>query len=439
MSLTNEQDAIVQAHSIKTYEQSLLSFLFNLHHNKANFARLCMIAEPGHFYSLFHGDVWATMQRVAADAEGDEWANPLWVVESLCDNPVVASRRWKRSEAIQDILIVCDGGEVYNMPDAVRFAMLIRDDAQQRVVKASMFTAMHATNRDDFHNALDDLRVRIADTKRPITGDVKTVWESLELWKEDCAKAKSGAAVTTGWPTIDRNFGVIRGGEVIIAGARAGVGKTWCGTSMALSNAEHGINSLVCTMEMTAPEIAERVASQVMSISPRNMRLQHELLNISDVRENLVHLDHIRIYDLPLSLNQIPMVIKQCQSNGFDPDLLIVDYLGLLRWEGHKNAMSYERASENARQLKTIAKQIYKPILALAQLSREAGDGYEEPHLDMLRDSGAIEEAADRVLLLWKDRGSVMMKIAKNRHGETGARTMLSYTEGLRLEETRRA
>jgi replicative DNA helicase len=430
-----EREAIVRAHAITEYEQSLLNFIFNLHHNKENFARLCMIAQPGHFYSLFHGDVWATMQRVSSETDDDAWANPLWVVESLCDQPIVATRRWKLSEAIQDILIVCDKGEVYNMQDAVRFAMLIRDDAQQRVVKASMHQAMHATNRDDFHNALDDLRVRIADTKRPITGDIKTVWESLEIWKQECAKAKSGAAVTTGWPTIDKAFGLLRGGEVIIAGARAGVGKTWAGSSIALHNAERGQRSLLCSMEMTAPEIAERVAAQTMSVSPRDMRIQHESLNINDAREQLVHLDNIRIYDLPLSLNQIPMVIKQCQSNGFDPDIVIVDYLGLLKWEGNKNAMSYERASENARALKTIAKQVYKPILALAQLSREAGDGYEEPHLDMLRDSGAIEEAADRVLLLWKERGSVMMKVAKNRHGKEGVRAMLRYTEGLRLEE----
>jgi len=437
VSLTDDQEVIVRTSAIKEYEKSLLSFLFNRDHSKESFARLCMIAEAGHFYSLFYADVWATMQRMANELEDNSWSNPMMVAESLCDRPVVATRRWKLSEAITDLLIVCDDDGCYQMTLAVRFAMLIRDDAQQRVVKAAMHQAMNATNRDDFHNALDDLRVRISDTKRPITGDVKTVWESLELWKEECTKAKKGAAVTTGWPTIDRAFGVIRGGEVIIAGARAGVGKTWSGTSMAISNAERGIKSLVCTMEMTAPEIAERVASQVMSVSPRDMRLRHEDLNIDHARENLVHLDNIRIYDLPLSLNQIPLVIKQCQSNGFDPDLLVVDYLGLLKWEGHKNAMSYEKASENARQLKTIAKQVYKPIVALAQLSREAGDGHEEPHLDMLRDSGAIEEAADRVLLLWKQGGSVMMKVAKNRHGETGARTMLRYTEGLRLEELR--
>lgn len=434
---TTEQDGVVRAATIREYEQGLLAFLFNLNHNSGDLARLHMIAEPSHFYSIFYGDVWATMHRLSIEHDGDSWANPMLVAEALCQRPVTPTRLWKLSESITDLLTVCDTNTAFSMSDAVQYAMLIRDDSQQRTVKAAMHQAMQAQNREDFHNALDDLRLRMADTKRPITGDIKTVWESLEVWKDECVRAKSGTAVNTGWPTIDRAFGMLRGGEVIIAAARAGVGKTWAGGSMALHNAERGLRTLVCTMEMTASEIAERVASQTMAISPRDMRLQHEAFDINAAREQLVHLDNLRIYDLPLTLSQIPMVIKQCQGNGFDPDLIVVDYLGLIKWEGNKGAFQYERASENARQLKTIAKQVYKPILALSQLNRDAGDGYDEPSLDMLRDSGAIEEAADRVLLLWKRAGSVMMKIAKNRHGDDTARCMLRYTNGMRLEELR--
>lgn len=186
---------------------------------------------------------------------------------------------------------------------------------------------------------------------------------------------------------------------------------------------------------MTTSEIAERVAAQTMAMAPRDMRLQHEKFDIADAREQLVHLDNIRIFDQPLTLTQIPQIVKQAQANDFDPDLVIIDYLGLLAWEGNKGAMQYERASENARKLKGIAKQIMKPILALSQLNRDAGDGYDEPRLDMLRDSGAIEEAADRVILLWKRGGSVMMKVAKNRHGREGDIVMLNYTDGMRLVE----
>jgi len=188
-------------------------------------------------------------------------------------------------------------------------------------------------------------------------------------------------------------------------------------------------------MEMTVSEMAERMAAQSLAMAPRDMRLSHENLKVSDAREHLPHLDNIRIYDKPLSVNQIGAAVKSCQAGGFDPDLVIVDYMGLIQWEGNKAAFQYERSSEIARNLKVQAKNIGKIVLCLAQLNREAGDGYSEPTMDMLRDSGAIEEAADRVILLWKKHHHVLTKIAKNRHGRDGDIVPLHYTNGMLLQE----
>lgn len=430
-----EEELIHRQHAFIKIENEFLSYFFNRSHRKEELARLCMVVEPGFFYSAFNGDCWSTMARLAVERDTVEWCNPLIVAEYLTDNPVAPTRVYALSDAVTRILNTAEADAAITLPEAHRLATLIRDEHQQRTVRGSMTRVMNATSREDFHNSLADLRARIEDCQRADTGDIKTVWQGLETWKAECEAAKSGAAINTGWPTIDRAFGLIRGGEVVICAARAGVGKTWGGSSMAVHNAERGRKTLFCTMEMTTSEMAERIVAQSMVMAPRDMRLSHDNLKVPDAREHLPHLDNIRIYDLPLSIGGLSTVVKQAQASGFDPDLIVIDYMGLIVWEGNKNSIQYERASEIARQLKTQAKRIGKAVFCLAQLSREAGDGYDEPRLDMIRDSGAIEEAADRVLLMWKNAGSVMVKVAKNRHGPEGAQAMLRYNDGLRLDE----
>jgi replicative DNA helicase len=434
-----DAEELAEQRAVTAHEESLLCYFFMLNHKVEDFARFCIVVEPGMFYSSFHADVWSTMLRMASDRNTNEWANYLIVAEELAAKPISVQRQWSMSDAIDRLIDISEAEPPYSLAEAHRIAIIVRDHAQQRIVKQAMMTVFHSTSLDQFHNALDDLRLRLNDVQRPITGDVRTVWDGLESWKVECERAQGGAAVNTGWPTIDRAFGLIRGGEVVICAARAGVGKSWGGTSIAVHNATFGRRTLMCTLEMTASEMTERIVSTSLNMAPRDMRLSHENLKVNDAREHLPHLDNIRIYDKAMTIGQIPSVVKQAQIGGFDPDLVIVDYMGLFGWEGNKNALQYERSSEIARSLKTQAKRMGKAVLCLAQLSRQAGDGFEEPRLDMLRDSGAIEEAADRVLLMWKRNGKVCIKVAKNRHGEEGACAILAYTKGLKLEELRAA
>ncbi|HEY0250440.1 MAG TPA: DnaB-like helicase C-terminal domain-containing protein, partial [Kofleriaceae bacterium] len=105
----------------------------------------------------------------------------------------------------------------------------------------------------------------------------------------------------------------------------------------------------------------------------------------------------------------------------------------------------YEIASEVSRELKTIAKSEEVLLLCAAQLSRDAGDGSKQPTLDSLRDSGVAEEAADRVIGLWRpqpiedasatitDGLEIGVCVLKNRFGPTGGETKLQYDHTLRL------
>lgn len=423
-------------HGTRVQEEHLLAYFLTSTNKKQDLIRIAAVVHPHEFYDPWHSDVFTTMIDLAANRDDDSWCNYLIVAEHLSDNPVIASRRWDLNDYYPHYVALADVHHcTFSIEEAHRLAITIRDTAHQRILRSAMLSAMEAQTAEDFHNAIDELRSRMAGYARPGVGEISTVWDGLEQWKEDCQRADAGAAITTGWRTIDRDFGAVRAGEVVIGAARAGVGKTWGGTSVGIHNATHGRKVLICTMEMTTGEVTERIVAQSLTMKPAAMRLSHTKLHVNDAREHLPHLDNLRIYDKPMSINQLGTVIRQCQATGFDPDLVVIDYMGLIVWEGNKNSMQYERSSEIARTLKTQAKKMGVAIFCLAQLNREAGDGTEEPFMHQLRDSGAIEEAADRILMFWKRGKDVYCKIAKNRHGEEGACVLLKYNDGMLLEE----
>jgi len=122
--------------------------------------------------------------------------------------------------------------------------------------------------------------------------------------------------------------------------------------------------------------------------------------------------------------------------------------MGLLAWDGSPGASTYQRASDNARQLKEIAREQNVVILAASQLSRAAGTGSSKPGLDALRDSGVLEEAADRILGMWRDspiqeegaeeqsEGDILVSVLKNRHGRASGKDFpLRFDEAMRLVE----
>ncbi len=113
-------------------------------------------------------------------------------------------------------------------------------------------------------------------------------------------------------------------------------------------------------------------------------------------------------------------------------DLLILDYLSLMRLPGRRSQNRNEEIAEISRGLKQLAKELRLPVLVLQQLNREPErrSGDHRPRLSNLRDSGAIEQDADMVCFLYRDevyhpddvgnRGIAELILAKQRNGETG-------------------
>lgn len=258
--------------------------------------------------------------------------------------------------------------------------------------------------------------------------------------------------IRTGWPTIDAELRGISAGQVLGIAARTAVGKTWALNSIAHVNGHREeIGQGILSLEMPAPEWVERQLAIAADVPPEQVERWAREKELGQRAHDVGFLEHFartRIVEDSVALNSLGQVIGEMRSQ-LDPiplRLLLIDYLGLLGAGGP----AYERASLIGRTLKQCAKAEKVAIVVATQLSRAGGDGSDAVTLDMLRDSGVIEESLDFLLGAWRPdkaaevdpmealelRGVMRVQILKNRKGEDGRRVDLTFRpESRRLVE----
>jgi replicative DNA helicase len=239
--------------------------------------------------------------------------------------------------------------------------------------------------------------------------------------------------IELGLSALDSIIGPVRPGEVLVVAARPGAGKT----ALALGVAAHvavdmGRSSAVFSLEMTRQEVIDRLIAERSRFTLGRLRSGN--IGPSDYTDLIASGEPFRaaslaIYDGPHGLGLLRSRIRR-ESAVRGLRLAVVDYLGLLDLGAGGSIPRWERVGEASRTLKLLAIELRLTILLCVQLNREA-DG-REPSLGQLRDSGAIEQDADRVILLHRrdedesETRSVSAIVAKNRHGPTG-RAELSF------------
>lgn len=267
---------------------------------------------------------------------------------------------------------------------------------------------------------------------------------------DDLERVDSGyqPLVESGFRELDRTLGggFIREGLYILA-ARPGCGKTTLATAIAERMLEQGRRVLFVSLEMSRKQLtARRVAADVGAVTAFQV-LRGAL---TDEQRNAVTESLVKLSKRPLAFNrkgsldvgEIQFLAKQNRS-----DMVVIDYLGLMR---HKDGKSlYEKVTATSNGLKRMARALGVPVLCLAQLNREADKGPSgaPPRLSDLRDSGAIEQDADGVLLIHKplledvgeyDATPMEVTVAKNRHGRTGKVEFTWYMRNGRILEVYR-
>lgn len=290
----------------------------------------------------------------------------------------------------------------------------------------------------------------IGEAQEYLSGTGSDTWtispeEALTRFYEHLRALRNGhlITVTTGFPSIDSILGggMIKTGLYIIA-ARPGVGKTSLGLITAeLASKSHRV--LFVSLEMSETEIMARRHANLTGI--RVGRLLHDP-GLSDDEYAKISSSSYEQAQRGLTLStkttatvaEIGVMARSCKA-----ELVIIDYLGLIQSDGDS---AYERVTRISGSLKRLARSLGCPVLCLAQLNRQSENRADKrPGMSDLRDSGAIEQDADGILLLhrpalyWEeppkqnDSQPFDVEIAKNRHGPTGRVSLTWYANNGRF------
>jgi replicative DNA helicase len=209
--------------------------------------------------------------------------------------------------------------------------------------------------------------------------------------------------VLPGFRELDRLAGHLDPGDMTIIAARPGMGKTVLGIDIAMNIAERGQCAAFFSLEMPEEQLMMRIMARNTGIPLHRLRsrsLSHEEWIQLDTPPNVTNLwidDTAQITPMELAGKVASLKAK----HGLD--LVVVDYLQIMRGNGERFSNREAEISSISRDLKAIAKQQKVHIIALAQLNREADKRTKpEPKLSDLRESGSIEQDADNVWFIYR-------------------------------------
>lgn len=256
---------------------------------------------------------------------------------------------------------------------------------------------------------------------------------ALEFWER---LDGSAMCVQTGFTDLDRVLGggMLNCGLYVLA-ARPGCGKTAIALQVADSVARQG-GVLFISLEMDSAQLSARRVSRICKVPASKLLLggatDDEKAAAAQAGRQLVNVPLVLNKTQRASVGEIRTMARQVK----DLRLVVIDYLQLIK-PNMKLRSRYEQITEISGELKVLARTLGVPVLCLAQLNRGTETRADKkPMLADLRDSGAIEQDADAVILLHRpdmyyaeeertDNVQVKVNVAKNRHAATGEIDML--------------
>ena len=293
----------------------------------------------------------------------------------------------------------------------------------------------------DAHTLLDRLENECGTTEH-LRSMLQLMDDTIKQIEARISSNKNGiTGLPTGFSDLDRlTCGWQPGDEVVIA-ARPAVGKTSFALHLARAAASAGYHIAIFSLEMLGERLGDRwLLAATTNVNPDNVRsgqlTPSEQRQLHEAAAELSRLP-IHIDDNPsVSMDYVRSSAKLLQSKG-ECDGVIIDYLQLCDMKSDRNNRNREQeVAQASRKAKLLAKELDIPVLLLSQLNR-ASDGSidHRPTLSNLRESGAIEQDADMVMLLCRpalygktvDKKSTyptdglgIVIIAKHRNGKTG-------------------
>jgi replicative DNA helicase len=329
-------------------------------------------------------------------------------------------------------------------------AETVAADAARRRLHQACARGVQVAGNIDFDPTVD-IEAVIADVQAVATGrttdQALMVADDFDAYLDTLEQPDLNPVIPTPWPDVDRAV-KLRGGQLVIVGARPGGGKSIVGLNLAVHTAvKRGRPAAVFSMEMPRRQVMDRALAGIAGVS----------LNAFESREfsdwDWRHLGEaspvlraapLMIDDTAhLTLAHIRTRLRWMHGKGTPAEVVVIDYLQLMKVDTRSGEGRVQQLGALSRGLKLLAIEFGIPVVALTQLNRASEmRTVKIPQLSDLRESGSIENDADIVMLLHRElphpdqpkekgdrdwSGEVDLIVAKNRQGPNQITIPLSW------------
>ncbi|MEP6643100.1 MAG: replicative DNA helicase [Acidobacteriaceae bacterium] len=368
--------------------------------------------------------------------------------------------RKKELESIGDVGYISslvDG--VPDRPSIEHYIKIVRDKALLRglIHAANSAIARAADQSDPAEEILNDAEAAIFQLSekrigRGFLGIQEIVREKFGSIDAILQRGQRISGLETHYTDLDEMTSGLQRSDLVIIAARPSMGKTAFAMNIAENMAITDAKVVgMFSLEMSREALLLRLLCSRARVDSHKMRTgslwREDMEKVVRAMEELAH-SPIFIDDTAgISLSEMRAKAKRLkQQNGGKLDLIIVDYLQLMSGGGRRYENRTQEVSAISRGLKSIAKELDVPVVALSQLSRapESRGGDHRPQLSDLRESGSIEQDADVVAFIFREEvynhddpeleGVAELIIAKQRNGPTGRIKMAFIKNSTRFE-----
>lgn len=280
------------------------------------------------------------------------------------------------------------------------------------------------THMDDVLKSLDELVIKEKDGKK----------DTLLSVMDDLMGNTRPNVLGTGFNNLDFLIDGFQPGQLNMIGARPSAGKTALAINMGYNFALNGCAVTFVSLETTERKITDRLLSSMSKVELHKFK-NTELMTDEDIEKII---DQIGVYEkLDFKIvdnnNITPQKIRNIISNNDKQNIVIIDYVQLMKADGHFKDRRLE-VEAISRELKILAKETNSVIIALAQLSRAVEQRQDKrPMMSDLKEAGGLEQDGDVIMLLYRDdyynlpevpdafgKSEIECIVAKNKDGQVG-------------------
>ncbi len=372
------------------------------------------IVDSQKFYDPIHIKIYEIIEKL--------------ISKGLLANPITLKNYFDNEEGLKEL-----GGQEYlikitkfsaSTKQAIDYANIVHEmHLRRELIKISESVLNEVSSNDQLNNSGEEI---IQNTEKSLFDLAErghfhksflkfrnALEQTIEMARSAYQNEEGLVGVPTGLTELDARLGGMHKQDLIIIAGRPSMGKTALATNIAFNAAKNiekkGLKSTVAffSLEMSSEQLSTRILAEQSRIRSNDIRRgkvsEKEFEKFIETSKN--------IFDLPLYIDETPAITISAISNRsrrikrlHGLDLIVVDYIQLMRADKSKYEGRVQEISEITQGLKALAKELDVPVLALSQLSRavEQRDD-KKPQLADLRESGSIEQDADVVMFVYRE------------------------------------